>query len=74
MLLSTLDILYITLTIFTAIIGTLLSIVLIRTIKVLWVAVELVDYYNKIKKLIIAYKQIPEIVKEKVKEFTQSQK
>ncbi len=68
--LQVLDMLYITLTVFSAIIGTLLTLVLIRVLKVLWMATEIVDYYNKIKHIFSAYKQIPDIIKEKVKEFT----
>ena len=64
------DMLYITLTVFTAIIGTLLTIVLIRVLKVLWMATEIVDYYNKIKQIFSAYQKIPDMVKEKIKEFT----
>jgi len=68
--LQVIDMLYITLTVFTAIIWTLLTLVLIRVLKVLWMATEIVDYYNKIKQVFSAYKQIPDIMKEKVKEFT----
>ena len=67
--LQVLDILYITLIVFTTIIGTLLTIVLLRLLKVLWMATEIVDYYNKIKQIFSAYQKIPEMVKQKVKEF-----
>lgn len=65
-ILTSLDLLYFTLSIISAIIWTLLAIVLIRLIKILWVVVELTWYYNKIKKIITYYKHIPEMVKEKV--------
>lgn len=67
-MLSPLDLLYIVLIIFTTIIGTLVIITLLRIIKILWPLTEIADFYNKIKQVLAAYKQIPEIIKEKVKE------
>ncbi len=64
--LTTLDILYIVLSIFTAIIGTLLAIVLFRVIKILTPVLEIVDYYNQFKSYIASYKAIPGIIKEKI--------
>lgn len=66
--LTTLDLLYITLTMFTVIVWTLLTIVLIRVIKILWPVMEIVWFYNKIKEIFSAYSQIPDMVKDKVKE------
>ncbi len=67
--LTSLDILYITLSIFTAIVGTLLSIVLFRTIKIMWPILEILSYYKKIKSYLSAYSEIPSIVKDKVFEI-----
>jgi hypothetical protein len=64
--LTTLDILYITLAFFVTIIWTLLTIVLIRVIKILGPVMEIVGFYNKIKQIFAAYSQIPDMVKEKV--------
>ena len=67
--LTTLDILYITLSIFTAVIWTLLAIVLFKVIKVLNPVLEIVDYYNQLKSYLASYKAIPSIIKEKVFEI-----
>lgn len=64
--LTTLDILYIALTAFVSVIWVLLSIVLFKLIKVLNVAVEITEYYFKIKSIFVAYSSIPQIIKEKV--------
>lgn len=74
MTLEVLDILYITLIIFTTIIGTLLTLVLMRVMKALWMVMEIVDFYNKIKEIISAYKQIPDILKDKAKDFMTKEK
>lgn len=66
MVLETLDILYITLSIFTAVIWTLLAVVLFKVIKILWPVMELVNWYKKVKAYLSAYRQVPEIVKESV--------
>lgn len=67
--LTTLDILYIVLSIFTTIIGTLLAIVLFRVIKILWPVMELVGYYNQLKEYLAMYAKIPGMIKEKVFEI-----
>lgn len=72
--LTTLDILYIALTSFTAIIGTLLTIVLIRVIKILGPVMEIVGFYNKIKQVLWAYAQIPDMIKDKVKDVVWNKK
>jgi len=69
MTLTTLDILYITLSIFTWIIGTLLAIVLFKVIKILWPIQEMAGYYNTVKSYIAMYAQIPAMVKEYVFEL-----
>ena len=67
--LTTLDILYIVLSIFTSIIGTLLIIVLYRIIKILGTVMEMLSYYNKFKAYLAWYSQIPMMVKDKVFDF-----
>jgi len=63
-----LELLYIVLIMFTWIIGTLITIALLRVIKILWPITEIADFYNKVKQILSAYKQIPELFKEKVKD------
>ncbi len=67
--LQIIDILHLLLIIFTSIIGTLLVLVLLRVMKVLWMATEIVAFYEKIKQILSAYKQIPDLMKEKAKEY-----
>ena len=74
MALTTLELLYIVLIMFSSIIWTLLILILIRVIKILWPVMEVVDIYNKIKKTLKAYSSIPDIIKEKVKETLQNKK
>lgn len=64
--LTTLDLLYIVLIFFTTIIWTLLTIVLLRLLKILNVAVEIANIYIKIKQIVSVYSHIPTLVKEKV--------
>ena len=66
--LTILEILYIVLIIFTSIIWTLLTIVLVRVLKILWPITEIVGIYEKIKGLFSTYANIPDLIKEKVKE------
>lgn len=63
------EILYITLAFFTFIIGTLLSIVLYKLIKILNVAMEIVEIYNKAKQVMMLYSQIPDIIFHSLKEM-----
>lgn len=72
--LTTLDILYIVLSIFTWVIWTLLAIVLIRVIRILWPILEIISYYDKFKQYLSAYKQIPNMVKDKIFEIIKSKK
>ena len=67
--LTTLDILYIVLSIFTAIVGTLLSIVLYRVIKILTPVMEIVGYYNQVKEYLAMYAKIPGMIKDKIFEI-----
>lgn len=68
MVLTTLDILYIVLAIFSSIIWTLLIFILIRVFKILWPLVEMADYYKKVRWILSVYSQIPFIIKEEIKE------
>lgn len=67
MVLTTLDILYITLSIFTSIVWVLLTIALFRLIKILWVVNETMEYVKKVNYLLSMWEQIPSIVIEKIK-------
>lgn len=64
--LTTLDMLYIALTVFVSVIWVLLSIVLFRLIAILGVIKEITDYYHTVKAYFSMYAKIPEIIKEKV--------
>lgn len=64
-----LEIWYIILIVFTVFLWTLLSIILVKVIKILDVAEEITWYYTKIKKAVSVYNHVPEIVKEKLKSF-----
>lgn len=67
--LEIIDILYITLIIFISITWTLLTIILLKLIKVVSIASEIVNSYNKIKRILLAYKNIPNMLKEKIFDF-----
>ncbi|MDD4151231.1 MAG: hypothetical protein PHR68_01330 [Candidatus Gracilibacteria bacterium] len=67
MLLSTIDILYIVLSIFTSIVGTLLIVALYRLIKILGVVNELMTYVQKVNNMLSMWEQIPNIILEKIK-------
>lgn len=64
-----LEIWYIILIVFTVFLGTLLSIILVKVIKILDVAEEIASYYTKVKKVISVYNHIPNIIQEKIKSF-----
>lgn len=71
--LSILDLLYLVLTFFLVIIGTLLTLVLIRLLKILAVVVEISGYYWQMKKMMTYYSQVPFVIKDKIFEkFAQS--
>lgn len=74
MTLTILEMLYIVLIMFSSIIWTLLILVLIRALKILWPIVEVVELYNKIKKVLKVYANIPDIIKEKVSEALKNKK
>lgn len=64
--LSILDLLYLVLTFFIVIVGTLLTLVLLRVLKILEVAVELTHYYHKIKQLMVYYSYVPFALKDRI--------
>ena len=64
--LTILELLYLVLIFFTIVIGTLLTLVLIRFLKMLQVWVELAEFYFKIKEILGYTSQIPDIIKEKI--------
>jgi len=72
--LTTLDILYVTLSIFTAIVWTLLAVLLYRVIKITWPVVEILSYYKQFKWYVSSYSQIPQAVKDKVFEMVSNLK
>lgn len=67
--LTTLDLLYIVLSLFTVIVWTLLTIILFKVIKILNPILEILDYYNQFKSYMSSYKAIPWIIKEKIFEI-----
>ncbi len=67
--LSILNFLYLVLIFFSTIIWTLLIIILIRVLKILGPISEMVEIYNKIKKILSFYWQIPENIKQFVMDF-----
>ena len=69
MILSTLDILFLVLTFFSTIIGTLLILVLMRVFSILGVVQEITGYYTKLKKMLMTYAQIPESIKQAAKDI-----
>jgi len=74
MTLTILELLYIVLIMFSSIIWTLLIIVLLRVIKILWPILEIMSIVEKIKNIFKAYANIPDMIKEKVKEIIKSKK
>ncbi len=46
-----------------------LTFVLFRVFKVLWPVLEILAVYNKIKNLLWMYSQIPDVLKDKAKDF-----
>lgn len=69
MQLEIIDMLHIVLIMFTSIIWTMLILILMRVMKALNMVTEIVDFYNKMKKIFSAYKEIPQIIKEKVSDI-----
>jgi hypothetical protein len=66
---SILELLYLVLTFFLVIIGTLLTLVLLRVFRILAVAVEITNYYWQIKKLMNYYSQVPFVIKDKIFDY-----
>lgn len=66
---SILELLYLVLTFFLVIIGTLLTLVLLRLLKILKVGVEMAEYYYKLKQVFIYYSMVPYVIKDKIFEY-----
>ena len=71
---SILELLYLVLTFFLVIIGTLLTVALIRVNKILSVGTELADYYRSMKQLFISYSMVPYVIKDKIFEYIAGEK
>jgi len=73
-----LNLLYLTLTIFLVVIWTLLSLVLIRLLKILKTVDMISSYVNdmveKVVLILWIYKKIPEIIKDNIKNFFKRKK
>lgn len=63
--LSILDLLYLVLTFFLVIVGTLFTLVLLRVLKILKVWVEISDIYWQVKKTLGYYSKVPQNLKDK---------
>ncbi len=74
MTITILESLYIVLIVFISVIWTLLTISLLKVIRILSVVDEITWYYTKVKKIIKWYSDIPENVKEAVKSKLKRQK
>jgi hypothetical protein len=46
-----------------------LTFVLVRVFKALWPVLEILAVYNKVKSILWMYSQIPDVIKDKAKEF-----
>jgi len=68
MTLTILELLYIVLALFVAVIGTLLTIILVRVIKILGPIMEIVNLYNKVKQILELYASIPQTIVDWVKD------
>ncbi len=64
--LSTLQLLQLVATFFLIVVGTLLTLILMRVLKILKVWVELVWYYENMKQLIVYYSMVPYVIKDKI--------
>jgi len=69
-----LDILYIVLSVFIIVIGSLLAIFLYKAIRILNVLMEIVEIYEKMKELFWIYKIIPDIIIKTIKKIILSKK
>jgi hypothetical protein len=72
--LTIIELLYIMLIIFGSIIWTLLILILIKVLKILGPVMELVNFYDKMKKVLQAYANIPDMIKEKASEILNKKK
>ena len=72
MTLTILELLYVFLIAFVAVIGVLLSIVLIKVIKILWTVNEITGYYDKAKVMLTNYSKVPNSVKDWLIKWIQS--
>ncbi|MBW7954392.1 hypothetical protein H3C61_01125 [Candidatus Gracilibacteria bacterium] len=63
------EILYIVLIFFTVIIGSLISILLYKLLKIISVITEIIEVYNEIKQIISFYNQIPKVFFESIKKI-----
>lgn len=71
---SILELLYLALTFFLVIIGTLLTLTLLRLLKILAVGVEIANYYWEVKKFISYYSQLPFALKDAIFDQLSSRK
>jgi len=65
--LTILQLLYLVLIFFITVVGTLLIMILLRVLKILGPITEMAEFYYKIKTVLGYYREIPDIIKEKVK-------
>lgn len=63
-----LELLYLVLTLFVVVIGTLLTIVLLRVMKILKVGTEIADIYFKCKEILGNLSLLPELLREKLQQ------
>ena len=71
---SILELLYLVATFFLVIIGTLITVSLIRVNKILRVWTELADYYQNMKKVFMAYSMVPYVIKDKIFDYIAGEK
>lgn len=64
-----LELLYLVLTFFIVIIGTLITVSLLRLLKILAVGVEIANYYWEMKRILVYYSQVPFVIKDKIFEY-----
>ena len=67
--LTTLDILYISLTVFVSVLGVLLAILLYKIIKILAPIQDFTSKYYNVKKYMDQFNELPDILKDKVMRF-----
>jgi len=67
--LTTLDLLYIALTVFVSVIGVLLAILLYKVIQILAPIQDLTSKYYSVKSYVNQFNELPEVVRSKVMSF-----